>query len=417
MLAALDGDADVDAQVSDAALVRAMLDVEAGLARALSRAGLAPAEAGNAVTAALKTLDVDPGDLGHRALAAGNPVVPLVPDAVAAVPEEHRWVVHLGATSQDVLDTALMLCTSRALEPLREHLSRALDAAARLAAEHRSTPMVARTLGQPALPMTFGLKTAGWLSGLRAASVRLDRVELAVQLGGAAGTLAAYSDKGLDVQRLLAEELGLADPGIPWHTERSRVRDLALALAGVVLAAGKVATDVLLLAQAEVGEVAEGTPGGSSAMPHKSNPVASVLLVAAARRVPGLVSSLLSAGLHEHERATGSWHAEWSPLRELVRLAGGSAARVADLLAGLRVDTDALRRNLDAAGPGVMSEAYAGSLILRLGRAGAQEAARQAVLDAERRGVPLGDPTSYLGSAEAVVDRVLGDLDGEGERR
>jgi 3-carboxy-cis,cis-muconate cycloisomerase len=417
LLEALDGDATVDVQTSDAALVRAMLDVEAALARAVSRAGLAPPEAGAAVTAALDRLDVDPCDLGRRARAAGNPVVPLVTDAVAAVPEEHRWVVHLGATSQDVLDTALMLCVHRAQEPLRENVLRAADAAARLASDHRTTPMLARTLGQPALPTTFGLKAAGWLAGLRAAAARLDRVEPAVQLGGAAGTLAAYSDKGLDLQRLLADELGLADPGVPWHTERSRVHDLALALAGVTVAAGKVATDVLLLAQAEVGEVAEGSPGGSSAMPHKSNPVASVLLVSAARRAPALVSSLLSAGLHEHERATGSWHAEWSPLRELVRLAGGSAARVADLLGGLRVDADALRRNLDAAGPGVMSEAYAGALIRALGRAGAQDAARQAVADAERSGVRLGDPASYLGSAAAIVDRVLRAGEGVGDRR
>lgn len=407
MLEALDGDPSVDAEVSDESLVRAMLDVEAALARSLSRAGMAATSAGQAVTDAAASMHVDPIDLGRRAVGAGNPVVPLVQDLLSRVPEPDRAAVHLGATSQDVLDTALMLCADRARKPLQDSLSRAVAAAVRLTRDHRETLMVARTLGQPALPTTFGLKASGWLAGLSAAASSLRSAELAVQLGGAAGTLAAYSGEGLHVAQLLADELDLADPGVPWHTERSRVHALAAALAAVVLAAGKVATDVLLMAQPEVGEVREGAPGGSSAMPHKQNPLASVLLVASARRAPGLVSSVLSAALHEHERATGSWHAEWVPLRDLARLAGGSAARVADLLESVRVDVDALRRNLDAAGPGVMSEAYAGQLIPTLGRDAAQDAARDALREAERTGRSLGDPATYLGSATAIVDRVL----------
>lgn len=407
LLEALDGDPTVDAAVSDAALVAAMVDVEAGLVRALSRAGLVSEETGRRVTDALARVTVDPADLGRRSLSSGNPVVPLVAGLVDAVPEPDGAAVHLGATSQDVLDSALMLAASRARVRVLEELHRAVAAASRLAAEHRRTLMVARTLGQPALPTTFGLKASGWSSGLVQASRRLADAEAAAQLGGAGGTLAAYGGKGLDVLSLLSAELGLVDPGAPWHTERSRVHAWAFALAEVVLAAGKVATDVLLMAQAEVGEVTEGAPGGSSAMPHKQNPVASVLLVAAARRAPVLVASVLSAGLHEHERATGSWHAEWVPLRDLVRLAGGSAARVADLLENLRVHPDVLRRNLDAAGPGVMSEAYAGERIATLGRAGAQEAARQAVSEAERTGTTLGEPSGYLGSADALVERAL----------
>ncbi|MFH5824010.1 lyase family protein [Georgenia sp. AZ-5] len=404
---ALDGEESVDAAVSDRAFVRAMLDVEAALARALEGAGRAPGGTGAAVTEALEALDVDPGDLGRRAQGAGNPVVPLVEDAVAAVPEPHRSAVHLGATSQDVLDTAVMLVADHARERILAELARAADAAARLADEHRGTLMVARTLGQPALPTTFGAKVAGWLRGLHGAAGSLEGLELAVQLGGAAGTLAAYDGDGLRVMRLLAGELGLDDPGSPWHTERSRVRALAQALAGVVLAAGKVATDVALMSQAEVREVAEGAPGGSSAMPQKKNPVASVLLVASARRVPGLVAAVLGAGLHEHERATGSWHAEWVPVRDLARLAGGAAARVANLLEGLLVDPEAMRRNLDAAQPGVMAEAYAAPLIPAIGRAAAQEAARTAVEDATRTGEPLGDPATYLGSVDEMVDRAL----------
>lgn len=445
LLEALDGDTpftdgaavSVDSAVSDAALVRAMLDVEAALVRALERLGLAPPGAGDAVTEALAALDVDPDDLGRRAVADGNPVVPLVSQASGAVPKAYRAMVHLGATSQDVLDTALMLCAYRSLERVLENLSRARAAAARLAEQHRATPMVARTLGQPALPATFGLKAAGWLAGLTAAAASLHDVRtrsLAAQLGGAAGTLAAYGDQGLDVAAALARELGLAEAGVPWHTERSRVHALAAALGSATAAAGKVATDVVLMSQAETGEATEGAPGGSSAMSHKQNPVGSVLVVAAARRTPGLVATVLAAGMHENERATGSWHAEWVPLRDLLRLTGGAVARVADVLEGLVVNVDALRRNLDAAGPGVLSESVAGLLTGALGRAVAQDVARRAVDSSSGGGVPLAeavaedprvaelltsdhlshaqvdaatDGRGYLGSADAIVTRVL----------
>jgi 3-carboxy-cis,cis-muconate cycloisomerase len=442
LLEALDGDPAVDRCVDDHALVRAMLDVESALARAVSRAGLVPAAAGEAVTAALADLDVDPDDLGARSRAAGNPVVPLVGDAVAAVPPDARGAVHLGATSQDVLDSALVLCARRALDPLLENLTAAIEAAGRLAEQHRGTLMVARTLGQPALPSTFGLKAAGWAAGLQAARSDLEaaRDAAAAQLGGATGTLAAYGEQGLAVVGLLAEELGLTAADVPWHTERARLRRLACALAGLTTAAGKVATDVLLMSQAEVGEAAEGRPGGSSAMPHKQNPVASVLLVGAARRAPGLLATVVGAGLHEHERATGSWHAEWQPLRELVRLAGGAAARVRDLLEQLHVDADAMRRNLDAAGPGVLSEAIAAVLIPVLGRAQAQDVARRAVQAAGATGASLREALlaepgvaelvaagrvdadrlaaattadGYLGSADSIIDRVLTAAKGE----
>lgn len=432
LLGTLDGVADVDAEVDDRALVAAMLDVEAALSRALAQAGIAPSAVADAVTATAKSLDVDPDDLGRRSLGAGNPVVPLVRDLVAVVPEPAKPWVHHGATSQDVLDSALMLTAHRALGPLLGHLASAADAAALLARDHRDTLMVARTVGQPALPTTFGVKAAGWLAGLNAARRQLASLRdtaLAVQLGGAAGTLAAYGSDGLTVARLLAEELGLVDPGVPWHTERSRIHALGAALGSATAACGKVATDVLLMAQAEVGEVAEGSPGGSSAMPHKRNPVGSTLAVAAARRTPGLVATLLGAGLHENERATGSWHAEWEPLRELLRLAGGSAARVASVLDDLQVDATAMRRNLEDAGPALLSEAVAGRLMPALGRLGAQDAVRVALDSATEQRRLLRDvlleqrviaetlgregidealsPRGYLGAADVIVDRVL----------
>lgn len=433
LLGALDGDPAVDQATSDAALVRAMLDVEAALARSVAGAGLVPAGAADAVERAAASIDPDPGDLGSRSVEGGNPVIPLVRDLVAAVPEQARGAVHYGTTSQDVLDTALQLVVRRATGPLLGHLADAADAAARLAADHRDTPAVARTLGQPAVPTTFGLRAAGWLAGLDAAWCRLRelrRCGLAVQLGGAGGTLAAYGAAGPDVASRLAAELGLADPAMPWHTERSRVHAIGAALGSATAACGKVATDVVLLAQPEVAEVAEGRPGGSSAMPHKRNPTGSVLVVAAARRTPGLVATLLASGTHELERATGSWHAEWSPLRELLRLTGGAAARTAGVLGGLDVDGAALRRNLDAAGPGVLSEALAGRLLPVLGRTAAQDAVRRA-LDAAPDGghglaaalrdadrtvaatmtedeiVGLLDPTGHTGAAGSLVDRAL----------
>jgi 3-carboxy-cis,cis-muconate cycloisomerase len=433
LLGALDGDPAVDRCVNDAALAKALLDVEVALARAVAEVGLVPARAAAAVATAAGRLDVDVDDIGARATAAGNPVVPLVEDLVAAVPDDARGAVHYGATSQDVLDTAFQLVARRALDPLIGHLRRAGDAAGALADAHRDTMMVARTLGQPALPSTFGLRAASWLAGLDEATSWLARVRaggLAVQLGGAAGTLAGYGTRGPDVVRSLAAGLGLADPGLPWHTDRSRIHELGVALGSAVAACGKVATDVIWLSQPELGEVAEGAPGGSSALPHKRNPVTSVLVVAAARRVPGLVATLLASGMHEQERATGSWHAEWATQRDLLRLAGGAASRAADVLDGLRIEPDAMRRNLDVAGPAVMSEALARRLTPVLGRVEAQRAVRDALLGgpsgsdalvallradpkvaeavtADELGALL-DPAGYTGAAGALIDRALG---------
>lgn len=390
LLGALDGDPAVDAAVGDDALVRAMLDVEAALARAAAGAGLVSDAAAEQVSTAAAGLVVDAADLGRQAQASGNPVVPLVALLEQAVPDSARAVVHIGATSQDVLDTALALVSHRALEPIAGHVREAADTAAELAATHRNTPMPARTLGQPAAPTTFGLRAAGWLAGLDTTAARLTKVRdsvLAVQLGGAAGTRAGYDGSGAEVAAALATGLGLADPGRPWHTERSRVHELAFALHAVVTACGKVASDVVHMSQAEVGEAAEGAPGGSSAMPHKRNPVRSTLILAATRRAPALVSAVLGSGVHELERATGSWHAEWQPLRELVRLAGGAALRVDELLAGLRIDPAAMRHNLEAACPGVLSEGIAALLRPALGRERAQDAVRRA-LDAAPDGGP-----------------------------
>ena len=272
--------------------------------------------------------------------------------------------VHRGATSQDILDSAAMLIAYRALGPLLDDLRCAADAAATLAERHRATPMAGRTLLQQALPTTFGLKAAGWMTALDAAAARLDAVRrerLAVQLGGGAGTLAAFGDRGPELLAALARELGLAEPVLPWHTDRTRIAELASALGEACGAAGKPAADLVLLAQDEVEEVREaGEPGrgGSSAMPHKRNPVAAISVLACARDAPGLVATLLASMVGEHERAAGAWQAEWRPLTELLRLTGSAAAWLRDGLE--RVEVERRAHGAEPEGPGAQLPARGG---------------------------------------------------------
>jgi 3-carboxy-cis,cis-muconate cycloisomerase len=313
-----------DTELTDRAFLQAMLDAERALAAASARAGIVPEAAANAIAAVCQADRFDPDDLGRRAGAAGNPVVPLVADlteaaAAEAGPEAARWVHH-GATSQDIIDTAWSLVAVRALGPILDDLDGAAGACAGLAENHRATVMAGRTLGQQALPITFGLKAAGWLAALDEAAAGLDQIRrerLAAQLGGAAGTLASFGTDGVEVVRVYAAELGLAEPALPWHTNRTRVAELAGALGVAAGALGKLGLDVTLLAQTELGEVTEAAEegrGGSSTLPHKRNPVGAVLVVAATRRVPGLVATVLGSMAQEQERAAGAWHAEWEPL-------------------------------------------------------------------------------------------------------
>jgi 3-carboxy-cis,cis-muconate cycloisomerase len=430
LMGPLSGDPVIDELIGDDALVAAMVEVEAALARASAHIGVLPAEAAAVITRSLARVHVDAADLGRRSVAGGNPVVPLVGTLLDALPPTARPWLHYGATSQDILDTAITLTAARAVDVLSTRSFEIARRTARLADAHRDTLMVARTLGQQALPTTFGAKAAGWAAGLlstgrRLAEIRRDR--LAVQLGGAAGTLAVFGADGLQVMAALADELGLVDPRLPWHTERSRVHELAAALAASTAAAGKIATDVILLAQGEVGEVREGGGpghGGSSAMPQKRNPATSVLVRAAAMQAPGAVATVISAGMPEHERGFGPWHAEWRPLRELVHLAGGAVARIGEAIDHLEVDTERMRANLDAALPGVMAESLASRLAPGLGRRDAQALAakalaagdwRRTILDDAGMDIDPGtlesalDPIAYLGSCGQIVDRVLGE--------
>jgi 3-carboxy-cis,cis-muconate cycloisomerase len=344
--------------VADEAWLQAMLDAEAALARA---SGL-PAGQAEAIAAACRAERYDAAALGAEAAASGNPVVALVEALRAEVGGDAGLAVHRGATSQDILDTAAMLVARRALAPLLEDLAGAADAAARLAREHRTTAMAGRTLLQQAVPTTFGLKAAGWMVALDAAGAQLHALPLAAQLGGPAGTLEGLST---EVLARYAAALGLAEPVLPWHTDRTRVAALASALGTACGAVAKAAGDVVLLAQTEVGEVGERSPGGSSSMPHKRNPVAAVSALGCARQAPGLVANLLASMAQEHERAAGAWHAEWRPYSALLVATGSAAAWLRECLEGLRVYPERMRSNVAVPGDVEPAVASAAALVDR----------------------------------------------------
>ncbi|MBZ6251435.1 3-carboxy-cis,cis-muconate cycloisomerase [Streptomyces olivaceus] len=423
----------VASATGDRAYLRALLDAEAALTRAQAAVGAAPAEAADAVSGAADPAAFDARSLAERARAGGNPVIPLVADLTAAVGEPYGPYVHRGATSQDVLDTATTLVAARALDLLLPDLTRTERALARLAAEHRDTPMAGRTLTQHAVPTTFGLKAAGWRTLVLDARDRITAVRdtLPVQLGGAAGTLAAFGAYGatdpVGLTAAYARELGLRAPLLPWHTLRTPVADLAGCLAFAAGALGKIAADVLTLARTEIGEVAEGSGGGSSAMPHKANPVRSTLITAAARRAPQLAATLYGSLVAEDERPAGAWHAEWESLRDLLRLTGGAARDAAGLTERLRVRPDVMRAHLGLTHGLIVSERLSAELAPVLGRARAKELLTELARRAYREDRPLGelladvpelrdsgldlaaltDPARYTGCAGALTDRAL----------
>jgi 3-carboxy-cis,cis-muconate cycloisomerase len=409
----------VRAAVGDRAWVAAMLEFEAALAAAEARAGVIPGEAATAIAAACDPDRFDVEALGREGRAAGNPVVPLVRALTDAVTGDADRFVHWGATSQDVMDTAAMLVARRALAAVGEELDGVVAACARLADEHRHTAMPARTLLQQAVPTTFGLKAAAWLCGVDDARRRLAGLPLAVELGGAAGTLAALAPEGIRVLGYLAEELALEEPVIPWHTSRARIGEIAAALALAAGALEKVAGDVTLLAQtevAELGEPADPGRGGSSTLPHKRNPVGSVLAIACAERVRGETSILLAAMGQEHERAAGAWHAEWEALGRALAYTGGAAAAVREVLDGLDVRPERMRENLDLTGGLLLAEPVSMALRKQMGRSEAHrlvEAASRRALDAGRpfRDELLADEPIRSQLSRDEIERAL-DVDG-----
>jgi 3-carboxy-cis,cis-muconate cycloisomerase len=451
LLAPVRAGSPVEDATGDHAFLQALLDAESALARAQAALGLAPAHAAAAIDAVARAELYNPRDLALRARAGGNPVIPLVSDLAAAVPEEAASFVHRGATSQDIMDTAAMLVARRTRGLILDDLDRTAAALARLAAAHRATPMAGRTLTQHAVPITFGLKVAGWRHLVLDARDRLAAVVLPAQLGGAGGTLAGFGAgsrggagyaaavgasvgrRGNDDVLMLAErfavETGLAAPLVPWHVLRTPIADLASALATTCGALGKLAADVLVLSRTEIGEVEEPGAGSSSAMPHKANPVRAIMIASAARQAPALAAVLYGCLVAEDERPAGAWHAEWQTLRELIRLAGGAAAQAAALADALEAKPGRMRANLDSTRGLIASERLVGVLERLLGRRAARDLLTRASREAAEQGVELGDvlaeasaltglvdrkelaelldPAEYLGAACALTDRAL----------
>jgi 3-carboxy-cis,cis-muconate cycloisomerase len=425
----------------DTAHLQHMLDFEAALARAEVSAGVIPASAVAAIEAACKADQFDMAALADAATRSGNLAIPLVRALTAKVAKadaEAARYVHWGATSQDVIDSATMLGLRAAIDALLADLDRAVAGFAALAVKHRNTAVVARTWLQHALPMPFGLKLAEYASALHRSRLRLKRLRaegLALQFGGAAGTLAALGDKGLVVAEQLAKELQLPLPDAPWHTHRDRIAEVASVLAILSGSCGKIARDVSLMMQTDVGEAFEPSGegrGGSSTMPHKRNPVASASALGAATMAPNLAATIFAAQIQDHERSAGPWHAEWPTLPMLLLVTSGALAAIVDIAEGLEVDAVRMRANLDTTHGLIMAEAVTFALAEKLGKSDAhhlvEAATKRAVAEKKHlRGVLTADPKvstqlsadaiaklfepmDYQGVSQTLIDRLLASL-------
>ncbi|HKT97872.1 MAG TPA: 3-carboxy-cis,cis-muconate cycloisomerase [Paraburkholderia sp.] len=420
------------------ATVQRMLDVEAALARALAKAGVIPPEAVAPIEAACQADRIDAAALTEAAARAGNLAIPLVKQLTAAVSAqsaEAAKYVHWGATSQDVIDSGMVLQLRDALALIEAGVDTLCTALARQAARYRDTAMVGRAWLQQALPITLGLKFAQWLDALerhRERLVQLQARALALQFGGAAGTLASLGDAAQPVAQALAEALSLPLPSVPWHTQRDRIAEAATVLGLLTGTLGKIARDVSLQMQTEIGELSEPSSsgkGGSSTMPHKRNPVGCAAALTAATRVPALVGTMLGAMVQEHERALGGWQAEWETLPEIARLCAGALANITEIADGLDVDAARLTKNLDMTHGLILGEAVMLALGGSLGRLRAHELVEHAAREAVESGRPLRqvladipdvmrglddrqldallDPANYSGQSRQFVDAVL----------
>jgi len=427
---------------SDHRRLQGMLNFEAALARALAGEGIASKEAAAAIESQCDANLFSIEKLAREGALAGNVAIPMakqLTSLVAKNDEKASAFVHYGATSQDAIDTGLVLQLREALEEIGNGLSKISSALVRLVESHESTLLVGRTWLQHAPPVTLGLKAAGWLSAIERHHARLNQTQkdvLVIQFGGAVGTLAALGDRGPAVASALADDLKLGLPDLPWHTHRDRFAEVATTLGLLVGTLGKIARDISMMAQTEIAEVAEPSApgkGGSSTMPHKQNPVGCAVILSAAIRVPALVSTMLTSMVQEHERGLGGWHAEWETLPEICMLAGGAVAQTATVLGGLQIHKNRMAENIDETRGLIFSEAVAMVLRKKLGRSQSHElleaASRRAVeqnqslqdvllndakvlehLSAEEI-ARLMDPRNYIGSAKEMAKKVLSSLD------
>lgn len=422
---------------SDESVLRTMLDFELALARAEARLNIIPHAASDAVTAAAKVETFDGAALAGAAPGSASPAVPFVralTEKVQGIDPGASAYVHWGATSQDVCDTALVLLLKQAWPHLRADLDRLKNALRRLAGQHQDTVMLGRTLMQPAPPVTFGLKAAGWLAAITRSSERLTnsfRSALVLQFGGASGTLAALGRSGIAVSQALARDLDLALPDAPWHTHRDRLAGMVCDCGILVGCLGKMAGDLILLMQSEVAEVAEPSGaqrGGSSTMPHKNNPVGCTVTLAAANRVPGLVAGFLSSMVQEHERGAGGWQAEWKIVSDVLGATAIALSAMAEVAEGLTVNAAQMRANIESTRGVIFAERAMMLLAVKVGREKAHKILEQAVrrtAEQHRRlaevlsedkdvkdhlGAALAgleDPQQYLGLAEEFIKRLL----------
>ncbi|UDI94181.1 MULTISPECIES: 3-carboxy-cis,cis-muconate cycloisomerase [Pseudomonas] len=422
----------------DQGRVQAMLDFEAALARAEARVGLIPASVVASIENACRAGLFDFAALGEAIATAGNSAIPLVKalgKQIAATDAEAERYVHLGATSQDVMDSGLVLQLRQALELIEGELAQLADSLAIQAQRHAAIPLAGRTWLQHATPVTLGMKIAGWLGAVTRSRQRLRELKprlLVLQFGGASGTLAALGEQALPIARALAEELQLTLPEQPWHTQRDRIVEFGAVLGLIAGSLGKFGRDISLLMQTEAAEVFEPSApgkGGSSTMPHKRNPVGAAVLIGAATRVPGLVSTLFSAMPQEHERSLGLWHAEWETLPEICCLVSGALKQARLLADGLEVDAARMARNLELTQGLVLAEAVSIVLAQRVGRDTAhhllEQCCKRAVAEQRQLRAVLGDepqvtaelsaneldhlldPAHYLGQAQVWVERAV----------
>jgi 3-carboxy-cis,cis-muconate cycloisomerase len=444
LLAPMLSSAAMRAVCDDLAYVQFMLDFEAALARAESTVGIVPASGAEAIARLCKADSFDLGAIAEAATRSGNLAIPLVKALTSEVAKKDKGAarfVHWGATSQDVIDTATMLTLRAGIDALLSDLDRAITGFAHLAEQHRNTAVVARTWLQHALPMPFGLKLAEYAAALNRSRRRLKylkRHTLALQFGGAAGTLAALGDKGLKVAEKLSEILALPMPESPWHSHRDRLAEAASVFAIIAGTCGKIARDVQLMMQTDVAEAFEPSGegrGGSSTMPHKRNPVAAASALAAATMAPNLAATILAAQVGDHERSAGPWHAEWPTLPGLMLVTSGALAAIVDIAEGLQVDAARMRANLEATGGLIMAEAVAFALAEKVGRQDAhhlvEAASKTAVTEkkslrevlekdaavtahlAPEKIAQLFEPMAYQGISQILIDRLLASLDEE----
>jgi 3-carboxy-cis,cis-muconate cycloisomerase len=438
LLDPLFGAAAMDEVFADNTRLQCMLDFEAALTNAQAQCGVIPSATARVIASKCKANLLDADALANATALSLNPAIPLVKQLTALVAQddaEAARFVHWGATSQDVNDTGLVLQIRKAFDILEADLSSLRESLIQLAKKYRSTPIAGRTLMQHALPITFGMKVAGWLDAMNRHRERLAQTRkrvLVLQFGGASGTLAALKEKGLPVAQAVASELQLELPFAPWHAHRDRVAEVAATLGLLVGTLGKIARDISLHMQTEIAEVCEPAAegrGGSSTMPHKRNPVSAGVVLSAATRVPGLLSTMLSAMVQEDERGLGNWHAEWETLPQIFRLTGGALHQMVTTIPQLEIDAERMRHNLNATHGLIFAEGVAMALGSRIGKSAAHTLVEVASKQARESGKHLREvlaqttavtehlnsadldrlfaPENYLGAAEEFTDRVI----------